>query len=190
MPGHYTVRAFSPDDYYILMKLEETIFASQNEPVLGPFYLRLCCEFYGEHCFLAFVEEQAAGYILCFVHERKAYCTTMAIIPEYQGSRVAGLLIQQLIMSLLPCADSIWFTVKEDNHKARRLHAKLGAREMGTRKDFYWPGDDRIVSVIDRHTLNQLRERYQRLRLIPLTENTTTAQPLAEHHPSTFFSDH
>ncbi len=165
--GRWEIRPLRSEDFAPLMRLEEDVFAASGEKTLGPYYVRLCCEFFDETCFIAFADGQPAGYVLCFVRNREAYCTTLAVTPRFQGTRLALRLVRALIGAIAQRVDSCWFTVKEDNTAARAIHAVLGAREVEVRKDFYEAGDDRIVSRIDRPQFEALRSRMERLGLLP-----------------------
>ena len=162
----YQVRQLRADDFSPIMHLEEAIFAAGGEKVLGPYYVRLCCEFFSSTCFVAEADGKTVGYLLSFVRDREAYCTTLAIVPEFQGTRVVALLIRSFVQAIAEHVDMCWFTVSQDNDAARALHRTLGAREVDVRKDFYGQGDARIVAKIDRDDFDLLRRRYERLGLL------------------------
>ena len=165
--SRYTIRPLSTSDFATLATLENEVFAAMGEQVLCPHYLRLCTEMFRESCFLALDGDRPVGYLLSFLNERAAYCTTLAVIPAYQKSRVTVQLIGAFVRFVIDRVDECWFTVKEDNAPARALHAVLGAKEVERRQDFYGPGDERIVSKIDRATFERMRAKYERLGFVP-----------------------
>ncbi len=162
----YRARTLSPDDFDTIMSLERALFGDSEEGVLGPYYVRLCCSFFGRTCFLAEVDGQPAGYLLSFVNGREAYCTTLAILPEYQGTRLLLALLREFTRAIADRVDACWFTVEEDNESARALHRMLGAVEESVIPNFYGPGRARIVSRVDRAAVDRMAERFRRLGLI------------------------
>jgi ribosomal protein S18 acetylase RimI-like enzyme len=168
--SRYTVRNLRSSDFALLMQLEESMFGATDEGVLGPFYVRICCDFFQDSCFLLEAEGEPAGYLLSFVQKGQAYCTTLALLPKYQGTRAIVALLKAFVGAIQGDVDTCWFTVECDNEAARAVHKSLGAREVEERPDFYGPGRARIISRIDRESFEKLRHRFQRLGLVDQTE--------------------
>src|SRR6476659_5252093 len=163
----FEIRNIRSDDFAALASLENDVFAAMGEAVLCPYYLRLCTEIFHRTCFIALDGDKPVGYLLAFQNGNDVYCTTLAVIPEYQRTRAVVQLIGAFVRNVIDQVDTCWFTVKEDNAPARALHAMLGATEVDRRKDFYGPGDERIVAKIDRATFERLRPKYERLGFVP-----------------------
>lgn len=162
----FAIRKLSSDDFAHLASLENDVFGAMGEAVLCPHYLRVCTEIFRDSCFIAFDGDRPVGYLLAFINGREAHCTTLAVIPEYQKTRVTVQLIGAFVRRIIECVDSCWFTVKEDNTAARAVHAMLGATVVGKKHDFYGPGDERLVASIDRATFERLRPKYERLGFV------------------------
>jgi ribosomal protein S18 acetylase RimI-like enzyme len=165
--SRFAIRKLSSDDFAALAALETDVFGAMGEAVLCPHYLRLCTEIFDDSCFLALDGDRPVGYLLSFIHGREAWCTTLAVIPEYQKTRATVQLIGAFVRHIIDRVDVCWFTVKEDNAPARAVHKMLGATEVGRKRDYYGPGDERIVAKIDRPTFERMREKYERLGFVP-----------------------
>jgi ribosomal protein S18 acetylase RimI-like enzyme len=162
----YEVRSLRPSDFDTLMALEQSMFGERGEKTLGPFYVRLCCDFFADTCLLGFAGKEPVGYVLSFVSGREAYCSTLAIAPAHQRTRLVFRFVQSFVAAIASRVDAVWFTVEEHNADARALHATLGARETGRHDAYFGPGEPRIVSRIDRPAFDKLRSRMARLGLV------------------------
>jgi ribosomal protein S18 acetylase RimI-like enzyme len=171
----YSTRNIRSSDFSLLTQLEEAMFATTREGVLGPFYVRLCCDFFQESCFLLEADGEPAGYLLSFAKKREVYCTTLALLPKYQGTRAIVALLKPFVSSIQDDVDTCWFTVEADNQVARAMQRSLGARELEERADFYGRGRGRIISCIDRKSFERLRLRFQRIGLLEASESTCKA---------------
>lgn len=171
--SRYSTRPLQPDDFDLLMSLEHEMFGDDDDGTLGPYYVRLCCEFFGDSCFMLEAGGEPAGYLLSFTKGGESYCTTLAVRPRYQGSRAIVRLLRAYVANVAERCDVCWFTVEPGNEAARALHKMLGAEEVGLREDFYGPGRTRIVSRIDRTAFENARHRFAKLGLLEDSPSST-----------------
>ncbi len=165
--SRFTVRPLVSSDFQALQGLEAALWKDDLTGELCPHYLRLCTELYADWCFVALEGDQAVGYVLNFPNGKVNYCATLAVLPEYQKTRVNYLLLRAMVKKLLEeDMDECRFLVEPNNHDARSVHQALGARVVSEVHDYYRKGDLRLWSVIDKGDLEKLRGRYTRLRLV------------------------
>lgn len=128
------VRILRSRDLASLLELEDRIFGRTGERLLGPDFLTMCCEHFADTCFLALEDGAPIGYLLCFVRDREAYCTTLALLPRHRGGPAAFLLAQSLLEALAGRADTCYFTVGDED-PAGGVLSGLGAVPVpGTRR--------------------------------------------------------
>jgi hypothetical protein len=122
----YFVRPLCSSDQPLLQKLEAEIFGADSDHALCPHYMRLCSNVFSQTCFVALADGRPVGYLLCFVRGQQAqhganqrmlgsvaYCTTLAVLPEFQRTRVTLLLFSSLLRTLLPTVETCWFPHQE-----------------------------------------------------------------------------
>lgn len=165
--SRFVVRPLESADFEHLQRLEDELWSGDATGTLCPHYLRLCTELYADWCFIALEGAKAVGYVLNFPNGKVNYCATLAVLPQYQKTRVNYLLIRAMVKKLLEEGmQECRFLVEPDNHDARSVHEALGARVVREVNDYYRKGDRRLWSVIDQKDLELLRARYTRLRLV------------------------
>jgi hypothetical protein len=164
-----------PEDFPELVRLEEGVFFAGGEAVRGPHYLRLCCEVFGDTCFVTRSRGQAVGMLLAFARGRRLFCSTLAVDPSFPARRaVTTSLLGAFVRDALPRSDEAWFAIAREDARTRALCEALGGVDAGVRRDFYGVGADRILMSVDRHAPERHRLRYERLGLL---DAPTFAQP-------------
>jgi len=156
MGRQWAVRNLQRSDYPALVALQNRTQPAADRGATGSRFLRICCESFNNTCFVATSGGDPVGFLLCFVRDREAYCTTLEIAPEYRDSPVVLELLGRFVAAIADRVDSCWFTVAHDDAAARALHKMLGAREIGVRVAYAGPGEDMISLRVDRARFEEM----------------------------------
>ncbi|MDE5988778.1 MAG: GNAT family N-acetyltransferase [Duncaniella sp.] len=65
------------------------------------------------------------------------YLDTLAVLPEYRGQGIAGMLLKGAVGRAAECGKPAGLLVDKDNHQARRLYERVGFRAVGERPFCY-----------------------------------------------------
>ena len=88
--------------------------------------------------FCAIVEGKAVGYIGIWEIFEEAHITTLAVLPEFRGKKIAQAL---LIRAFDDCREKkvkyITLEVRVSNKAAKNLYEKFGMKSLGVRKGYY-----------------------------------------------------
>ncbi len=88
--------------------------------------------------FVALCDGQVAGYIGAHNIVGEVYITNVAVSPDYRRRGIAEALIKKLVeVNFTEGAEFITLEVRKSNFGAINLYAKMGFKEVGSRKNFY-----------------------------------------------------
>jgi len=156
MGTEWEVRSLTRSDYPALLALQERLQPAAEWGPAGSRFLRFYCEGFADSSFVAMVDGEPVGYLLCFVRDRDAYCTALALEPEMRGSPVAARLLDRFVAEISERVDACWLAVTHDDDAVRALHKMLGARQVGVRVAYAGPGEDMISQRIDRARFDEM----------------------------------
>ncbi len=88
-------------------------------------------------------EGMIVGFLTGMIMTKELHLHNIAVHPDYQG-RGIGRQLMEAVDDYCREGDfqRITLEVRQDNAIARRLYLSLGFKAVGTRKDFYSPGQD------------------------------------------------
>jgi ribosomal protein S18 acetylase RimI-like enzyme len=161
METEWEVRTVTRSDHPRLLALQARLRPTSARRAPSSRFVRICCESFADVCFVAAVADEPIGFLLCFVRDREAYCTTMVVAPEYRDSQVVHDLLSKFVSSIADRVDSCWFTLAHDDAAARALHRMLGARGIGVRVAYADAGEDMISLRIDRARFEEMGAALQ-----------------------------
>ncbi|KUO14258.1 hypothetical protein AQJ58_02830 [Streptomyces sp. DSM 15324] len=101
--------------------------------------------------FLLLVEEDSEvhGYVLATSpHEAQSWILSLAIAPALRGRGLGRQLMTGILSRLrVQGTHSVWLSVEPGNEKAVALYLSLGFAPDpgGPRKDYFGPGEDRLL---------------------------------------------
>ena len=101
------------------------------------------------HFYLAYIENELAGYMGAQIFSGEGYVTNVATLPEFRRKGVAKALIERTLENE---PDFLTLEVRESNTPAINLYKSLGFVEVGTRPKFYRsPEENAILMTRNKH---------------------------------------
>ena len=157
----YDVRPLEPRDFDTLMALEQQLFGDKGEKTLGPFYVRLCCDFFSDTCFLA-LRRRRARRLLPLVRPRPR-----GVLLDARHRAGAPALAPRLpVRAVVRRRDRVAgrhrvvHGPRVERRRARPPRDARRARDRACTTAYFGPGEPRIVSRIDRVAFEKLRSPH------------------------------
>jgi len=86
------------------------------------------------------------GYILAIPQEEFVHIISVAVKPEFQGQGIGTKLLTALIELMQQQKYSQFqLELRKSNERARKLYCRFNFQIIGTRKNYYFDGEDAIV---------------------------------------------
>jgi len=143
-----TIRTAAELDLPEISRLDRAVFGKDAYPY---FALRQLFDVHGDHLLVVDDGEALRGYILAAMAIRTK-CGWAISLGVEEGCRGLGLGRQLMVEAIRRLhadgADEFHLVVEPANSVAIRLYKSLGFTQLGHRKDYYGPGEDRLLMVL------------------------------------------
>ncbi|MFJ3617372.1 GNAT family N-acetyltransferase [Streptomyces iakyrus] len=155
-PRPLMLRSVREHDLPELWRLEEEIFSDAAYPA---FLFRQLIDLHAEH-FLVLDDGTGSlhGYVLAGTTalSRDAWILGLCVAPDHRRQGLARRLMAELLTRLrLTRTERVRLTVEPANHPAIELYRSLGFRpeepDAGRCRDYFGPGQDRLVMLLELH---------------------------------------
>lgn len=129
-PGHNAaIRAASEDDLAAMLAIDNAAFMPPWQ--LNPGELRQAFRI-ADHCSIAIHDGSAIGYQLSTLYHATGHLARLAVLPEYQGTGVGGLLMEDLVRRFWRrSVQSVTVNTQASNLRSQRLYIRYGFRRNG-----------------------------------------------------------
>lgn len=114
-----------------LIEIDTTIIDEEGTWKLNNFLTDLNHKW--ENSFLAIIDNQIVGFIICSVKKESLYIHRLAILPEFQGKKIGKQLLDQICNQVIKQKfDTIMLQVKKFNIIAQRFYEINGFERIGS----------------------------------------------------------
>ncbi|MER7685829.1 N-acetyltransferase [Streptomyces sp. NPDC097610] len=146
--GPFHIRPASEDDLPALFRLDTELFPHFAYPY---FVLRQLFDVYTDHLLVLDDGSSLHGYALSAPSPdgRRSWILGLGVAKQLRGQGLArGLMLETLRRLPIGGVHEVWLTVEPANTAAIALYRSLGFAEQGVRKDYFGPGDDRLLLAL------------------------------------------
>lgn len=96
------------------------------------------------------IHDKLLGYILAIPQEEFAHIISIAVKPAFQGQGIGTKLLTALIdLMQKKHYNCFRLELRKGNERARKLYCRFNFRIIGTRKNYYFDGEDAIVMELE-----------------------------------------
>ncbi|MCL2919360.1 GNAT family N-acetyltransferase [Shewanella litorisediminis] len=136
------IQSLCARDWQDAYDVERTCFGSHAYP---DFFFRQAVDAWPDGLIGAFIDGELVGYALCVPGKEPTigWILSVAVLDSHRGCGVGKALMNQCLS--LGFA-SLKLTVAPDN-PARHLYFKLGFQQQAFERDYFGPGEDRLLLV-------------------------------------------
>ena len=136
------IRKFQPEDFPVVINIEQQVFNEHD-----PFYYM---QFY-ETCSDGFIVAQIHGLVVGFIvgfltPENTGRIFSLAVLPQYRSKGIGGALLKEIIFFFQAAkVREVTLEVRSENVKAKRFYERHGFSQIGVLTKYYNDGGNAFL---------------------------------------------